>query len=487
MDASESSRLSDGIDAPLWMFWKRRRYIVVLMAFLGFLNMYTTRANLSVAIVAMTENRTVVQPDGSVIQIQEFDWSSTVQGYVLSSFFYGYLVAHLPAGILANKFGATNMIGTGIGVTSVLALLTPLAARAGVGYLIATRILQGMSQGVINPCMHTVWSRWAPPSERSRMVLLAFAGVFVGTILAMLLSGVIASAWRWEGVFYIFGACSFVWFVAWFLFIRKSPEEDRFITPMEKRFILQSLGCVEGHQKIKHPWKGILTSKAVYAIIIANFCQNWGFYNMLTQLPSFLKDAFKFSVQTSGFVAAIPYFAMALTLSLAGYLADWFQIKGILTTTQVRRNFTCGSFLTQAIFMVTGVLLLETVPTVACITIAIAMGAFAWSGYAVNQLDLSPKSAGLLAGMSNSLGTVGGIVSPIVTGYLTKNHTGEEWTTVFYILSGIYLFGVVVYWFCASGELQPWSIEMQERREKQGYENKASVQDYTRSFYSRIT
>ncbi|KAL9701512.1 hypothetical protein quinque_004953 [Culex quinquefasciatus] len=463
MDASESSRLSDGIDAPLWMFWKRRRYIVVLMAFLGFLNMYTTRANLSVAIVAMTENRTVVQPDGSVIQIQEFDWSSTVQGYVLSSFFYGYLVAHLPAGILANKFGATNMIGTGIGVTSVLALLTPLAARAGVGYLIATRILQGMSQGVINPCMHTVWSRWAPPSERSRMVLLAFAGVFVGTILAMLLSGSLQAL--------------------------ESPEEDRFITPMEKQFILQSLGCVEGHQKIKHPWKGILTSKAVYAIIIANFCQNWGFYNMLTQLPSFLKDAFKFSVQTSGFVAAIPYFAMALTLSLAGYLADWFQIKGILTTTQVRRNFTCGSFLTQAIFMVTGVLLLETVPTVACITIAIAMGAFAWSGYAVNQLDLSPKSAGLLAGMSNSLGTVGGIVSPIVTGYLTKNHTGEEWTTVFYILSGIYLFGVVVYWFCASGELQPWSIEMQERRamEKQGYENKTSVQDYTRSFYSRIT
>lgn len=66
MDASESSKLSDGIDAPLWMFWKRRRYILVLMAFLGFLNMYTTRANLSVAIVAMTENRTVVQPDGSV-------------------------------------------------------------------------------------------------------------------------------------------------------------------------------------------------------------------------------------------------------------------------------------------------------------------------------------------------------------------------------------------------------------------------------------
>ena len=57
---------SDGIDAPLWMFWKRRRYIVVFMAFLGFFNVYSLRVNLSVAIVAMTENRTVHYENGTV-------------------------------------------------------------------------------------------------------------------------------------------------------------------------------------------------------------------------------------------------------------------------------------------------------------------------------------------------------------------------------------------------------------------------------------
>lgn len=49
-----------------WMFWKKRRYIVVILAFFGFFNVYSLRVNLSVAIVAMTENRTIQYDNGTV-------------------------------------------------------------------------------------------------------------------------------------------------------------------------------------------------------------------------------------------------------------------------------------------------------------------------------------------------------------------------------------------------------------------------------------
>lgn len=49
-----------------WKFWQKRRYIVVLMAFFGFFNVYTLRVNLSVGIVAMTENRTIYYSNGTV-------------------------------------------------------------------------------------------------------------------------------------------------------------------------------------------------------------------------------------------------------------------------------------------------------------------------------------------------------------------------------------------------------------------------------------
>lgn len=52
-----------------WKFWKRRRYVVAFLAFLGFFNIYALRVNLSIAIVAMTENKTVILENGTAITV----------------------------------------------------------------------------------------------------------------------------------------------------------------------------------------------------------------------------------------------------------------------------------------------------------------------------------------------------------------------------------------------------------------------------------
>lgn len=75
------------------------------MAFFGLFNVYALRINLSVAIVAMTENRTIGHPDGTVTYEQYFPWDSKQKGYVLSSFFYGYLATQVIGGIVASKIG----------------------------------------------------------------------------------------------------------------------------------------------------------------------------------------------------------------------------------------------------------------------------------------------------------------------------------------------------------------------------------------------
>ncbi|XP_052871679.1 sialin-like, partial [Anopheles cruzii] len=268
MDATESSRLSDGIDAPLWMFWKRRRYVVVFMAFFGFFNVYSLRVNLSVAIVAMTENRTVEYPNGTIGYEQEFDWDSTTKGYILSSFFYGYIFTQLLGGYISNALGGNYVFGVGVGVTALLTLLTPLAAHGGFGWLIAVRAMEGFFEGVTFPCIHAIWSKWAPPSERSRMASITFSGVFTGTVASMLLSGVLADTVGWESVFYILGGFGCVWFVAWMVIVKKSPETDPYITPKEKEFILATMqrSGSAASERIVHPWRGILTSVAVWSL-----------------------------------------------------------------------------------------------------------------------------------------------------------------------------------------------------------------------------
>lgn len=75
------------------------------MAFFGFFNVYALRVNLSVAIIAMTEVKNVTLENGTIVEQQEFEWSSTQQGIILSSFFYGYILTQFAGGLLANKLG----------------------------------------------------------------------------------------------------------------------------------------------------------------------------------------------------------------------------------------------------------------------------------------------------------------------------------------------------------------------------------------------
>jgi len=63
------------------------------------------RAQLSVAIVEMAKS--IQSNDSSsndtVGRTSSSDWSPVLQGYILSSFFYGYILTQLPAAFLTTK------------------------------------------------------------------------------------------------------------------------------------------------------------------------------------------------------------------------------------------------------------------------------------------------------------------------------------------------------------------------------------------------
>ena len=54
---------------------------------------------------------------------------------------------------------------------------------------------------------------------------------------------------------------------------------------------------------MKVPWKAIFTSLPVWAIVVAHFSENWGFYTLLTELPSFLKHRLNFDLSKVSTVA----------------------------------------------------------------------------------------------------------------------------------------------------------------------------------------
>ena len=57
-------------------------------------------------------------------------------------------------------------------------------------------------------------------------------------------------------------------------------------------FIIVFTGVSNDETHMAPPWKSMMTSKPVWAIIIAHFSENWGFYTLLTGMPTFMKDVF---------------------------------------------------------------------------------------------------------------------------------------------------------------------------------------------------
>lgn len=449
------------------------RFGLAIWAFLGFFLLYALRVNLSVALVDMVEpNASLTKnttskmcPDHSSAPPtprnttgKKYAWDADTQGWILGSFFYGYIITQIPGGYLARQFGGKLLLGFGICCTAVFTLFTPLAADLGVGYLIAVRALEGLGEGVTFPAMHAMWSSWAPPLERSKLLSISYAGAQFGTFVSLPLSGLICFYMNWIYVFYIFGALGVLWFIFWIFMVSDSPETHRRISQAEKEYILSSLTDQLSTQK-SVPWEAMLTSLPLWAIVVAHFSYNWTFYTLLTLLPTYMKEILRFDVQENGFLSALPYFGCWLCIILSGQIADYLREKQDMSTVCVRRVFTMIGMIGPAIFLVAaGFIGCNYELAVAFVTISTTLGGFSTSGYSINHLDIAPSYAGILLGITNTFATIPGMVGPLVAKSLTHSNTVGEWQVVFYIAAGINLFGAIFFALFSSGEVQDWAV-----------------------------
>lgn len=83
-------------------------------------------------------------------EINGYNWDEETQGIILSAFYYGYIVTHLPGGMLAERFGGKYSLGFGVLSTAVFTLFTPWAVNlGGATGLIIVRVLEGLGEVMI--------------------------------------------------------------------------------------------------------------------------------------------------------------------------------------------------------------------------------------------------------------------------------------------------------------------------------------------------
>uniref|UniRef100_A0A8C9CML9 Sialin n=1 Tax=Phocoena sinus TaxID=42100 RepID=A0A8C9CML9_PHOSS len=508
------------------------RYNLAFLAFFGFFVLYSLRVNLSVALVDMVDSNTTAADNRTANECAEhstpikvlhnqtgkkYRWDAETQGWILGSFFYGYIITQIPAGYVASRSGGKLLLGFGVLGTSVFTLFTPLAADFGVGAIIALRALEGLGEGVTFPAMHAMWSSWAPPLERSKLLSISYAGAQLGTVVSLPLSGIVCFYMNWTYVFYLFGIVGIIWFILWIWLVSDTPETHKTISPYEKEYILSSLRNQAGlsplwplplrstgsgragsaamahgpsrsaargilpdrgtnpcalHrqvdcQPLRHqlssqksvPWVPMLKSLALWAIVVAHFSYNWTFYTLLTLLPTYMKEVLRFNIQENGFLSAVPYLGCWLCMILSGQAADNLRAKWNFSTLCVRRVFSLIGMIGPAVFLVAaGFIGCDYSLAVAFLTISTTLGGFCSSGFSINHLDIAPSYAGILLGITNTFATIPGMIGPIIARSLTPENTVGEWQTVFCLAAAVNVFGAIFFTLFSKGEVQNWAV-----------------------------
>ncbi|XP_035215847.1 vesicular glutamate transporter 1-like isoform X2 [Stegodyphus dumicola] len=325
-------------------------------------------------------------------------------------------------------------------------------------------------QGVTYPACHGIWRYWAPPMERSRLATIAFCGSYAGAVLGMPLSGMLTDYISWQACFYIYGVFGLIWYIFWMWFTFERPSTHPTISQEELIYIENSLGqMATSLPTLKTtPWKAMFTSMPVYAIIIANFCRSWTFYLLILSQPMYFSEVLELKVDQSGIVGALPHLLMTIVVPIGGYLADMLRRREILTTTGVRKLFNCGGFGLEAMFLLVVAYTRSKAVVIIALTLAVGFSGFAISGFNVNHLDIAPRYASILMGMSNGFGTLAGMICPIVEENITTEGTPDEWQRVFLIASMIHFAGVIFYGVFASGEKQKWAEPPDEQNPEEG-------------------
>jgi ACS family sodium-dependent inorganic phosphate cotransporter len=365
---------------------------------------------------------------------EEFKWSETTKGFVLSSFFVGYILLQVVSAGLANKYGGKLLLGVAVIWWSAFTMLTPVAASLGLATLIASRIALGLGEAAVFPACINMVGRWVPAAQRSRAVALFSSGLSIGTVFSLPVTGWLVREYGWPVPFYAFGLVGTRVGGGLVQQGERGARDPRGERPTSSRTI---------------PWGRILRTPAVWAIIVNHFCNNWSLYVLLAWLPSYFKATFNVSLASAGLLSAAPPLATFVMANFAGSTADRLMRQG-RSATYVRKLmqaiglFGCATFLLMVPLATSpgmGVFLMSSAS--ACLGCCLA-------GFAANSFDIAPRYADVIWGISNTFATIPGIIGVAVTGWLVQR--SGSYTTAFVVTAAIAAVGGAVFMVIGSGE-----------------------------------
>lgn len=431
-----------------------KRYLIVILTFICTSVCYVERVGFSIAYTVAADAAGINQSS---------------KGKILSTFYYGYACSQVPGGWAAQKIGGRKVLLLSFVLWSMTCALVPLDPSRVLTLVIA-RLLVGVAQGFIFPSIHTVLAQWVPPHEKSRSVSLTTSGMYLGAAAGMLFLPSLVKYKGPQSVFLAEAALGAMWSVLWFVYATDPPRSEH--PKATAAGFGESLLPIIGGQKYKVenggnsirsskiPWKRIFFSLPVWAIVVNNFTFHYALYVLMNWLPTYFELGLQLSLQEMGFSKMVPYLNMFIFSNIGGMLADHFVTKRILSVTNTRKFLNTIGFLVASLALIAIPVFRTSDGAVLCSSVALGFLALGRAGFAVNHMDIAPRYAGIVMGVSNTAGTLAGIIGVDLSGKLLEAaksidsdlSSPESWRMVFFIPGLLCILSSFVFLLFSTGE-----------------------------------
>ncbi|PDZ48245.1 MFS transporter [Bacillus sp. AFS094611] len=344
------------------------------------------------------------------------DWGLSTQemGWIGSINSIGMAVGALVFGILSDKIGRKSVFIITLLLFSIGSGLTALTTTLAM--FLVLRFLIGMGLGGELPVASTLVSESVEAHERGKIVVLLESFWAGGWLIAALISYFIIPKYGWE-VAMILSAVPALYalYLRWNL-----PDSPRFQKVEKRPSVIEN---------IKSVWSGEYR-KATIMLWILWFSVVFSYYGMFLWLPSVMV------LKGFSLIKSFQYVLIMTLAQLPGYFtAAWFIER--LGRKFVLVTYLIGTACSAYLF---GVAESLTVLIVAGMLLSF-FNLGAWGAlYAYTPEQYPTVIRGTGAGMAAAFGRIGGILGPLLVGYLVASQASLS--LIFTIFCGSILIGV---------------------------------------------
>jgi ACS family glucarate transporter-like MFS transporter len=360
--------------------------------------------------------------------LEEYHFTTQSMGWILGAFSLGYAIFHVPGGWLADRYGPGRVLAAAILWFSVFTALTaiapglPVVNWLGSAWAFAiVRFAMGLGEAAALPVGNKMMAYWLGERELAFGTSIFLAGVGAGGIFAPFFISWLIRYWGWRGSFFVSGIVGLGLAVVCYTSVTSRPEEHPKVNAAELALIH---GAAELHHQrtpstarvSKVPWTKILGSRSTWGLMVSHFCLVYPVYIFFTWFFVYVMKARGMTITKASFWASAPFVANLLMVPLWGWFSDRAVEK--LGKRMGRRTSAWLAIFFSAALLWTGSQTANN--TLALLQLAIAAG-FNFAASAVLWTtcnDISADFSGSISGTMSTFGSLGGWISPVLTGYV---------------------------------------------------------------------